>query len=130
MDSFPTIDEIYDMLEDISEEIPTSFYKELSGGIILEEDIKYHPESRDERPLYVLGEYRNFNIGRSIVIYYGSFKKSYAYERHDHIYEKLREAVIHEFTHHLESLAGKDDLRMEDKSLLKDYRSNFFDRGE
>lgn len=124
---FPNIDEFHNWLEEISEEIPKAFYKELSGGIILEEDIKIHPESRSERPLYILGEYRNFNIGRSIVIYYGSFKKAYGYDKHEYIYEKLREALIHEFTHHLGSLSGRDHLRVEDKETLKEYKKSFID---
>lgn len=128
MDFFPNIDEFHNQLEEISEEIPREFYNELSGGIILEENLKYHPESRAEKPLYVLGEYRNFNIGRSIIIYYGSFKQAYKYEKHDYVYEKLKETLIHEFTHHLGSLSGKDHLRVEDKNRINAYKSSFVDK--
>ncbi len=126
MDFFPDIEKFHQWLEKISEEIPKEFYKYLSGGIILEEDIKLHPKSRSERPLYVLGEYRNFNIGRSIAIYYGSFKRAYGYEEHSYIYEKLREALIHEFTHHLGSLSGRDKLKQEDEKRLREYKNYFY----
>lgn len=124
---FPSIDEVHEMLEDILEDIPETFFNGLNGGIILEEELKFHSESRDERPLYIMGEYRQSVLGKSIAIYYGSLKRAYKYEYEFVIYEKIKEVLIHEFTHHLETMAGNIDLRIEDEEILKDYRKQYGD---
>ncbi|MGL4606232.1 MAG: metallopeptidase family protein [Eubacteriaceae bacterium] len=117
-----SIDRANEILDEIAEELPQDFYKELNGGIILSEETKIHPEAR-HHDLYIMGEYqRNHYIGRSIVIYYGSFSKMYAHRDEAFLREKLREVLLHEFTHHLESLAGLKDLEIEDALNLLKYR--------
>jgi len=120
---FPDIDTIHENLNNIADSLPEKIYKGLNGGISLVEEIKYHPESEKTRPLYVLGEYVNGPMGRSINIYYGSLKQVYEYENHFSIEEKLEEVLFHELTHHLESLAGEEDLRIEDYINMERYRS-------
>lgn len=119
---FPDIDEIHEMLNKIADSIPEGIYRGLNGGIILLEELKYHRESEKNHPLYVLGEYVNGPMGRNVNIYYGSLSKAYAYEDIYTIEEKLEEVLFHELTHHLESLAGEEDLRIEDFINMKKYR--------
>ncbi len=120
---FPDIDTIHEILNDIADRIPEKVYWMLSGGVALVEEIKYHKESEPNRPLYVLGEYINGPLGRSINIYYGSLRKVYEDEESFDIVEKLEEVLFHELTHHLESLAGVEDLRLEDYLNMEEYRS-------
>ena len=66
-----TIDEINDMLDEIALELPEGLFRELNGGVNLLDEIK--KSSKDpEGGLYTLGEYRRDQMGRYIVIYYGS----------------------------------------------------------
>lgn len=122
MEYFPEIDEINYMLEDIANEIPKVFFQELNEGIALLPGYKLHPESRRSRPLYIMGEYSRSITGRNIKIYYGSFKKVYKGHSKEYIYNKLRDTLLHEFTHHLESLAGERGLEIKDARDLEKYR--------
>ena len=61
-------------------------------------------------------------MGRLIRIYYGSFEKLFGYLEEEELKEKLRETLFHEFTHHLESLAGERDLEIQDAKQLARYR--------
>ena len=130
MDKFPTIDELHKILDQIAEEIPEEFFRELNHGIILLPESKLHPESRDTDKLYVMGEYVRMAAGRhtvsrQIVIYYGSFKEVCRGYSMEAIEEKLRETLYHEFTHHLESLGGEKGLEIEDAENLARYRSKY-----
>lgn len=122
MYDFPPIDEIYEMLEEIAAEIPEYFFKELNGGIILLPEYKIHPESEDIDILYVLGEYSKNITGRQIVIYYGSFEKVYNGASMRTIRNKLKDTLLHEFTHHLESLAGERGLEIKDYNYIQKYK--------
>lgn len=122
MEDFLSIDEVYEILNRIWEGIPENILAGLNGGIILEEDIKYHPESEEGHPLYILGEYVSGPLGRMIKIYYGSLRASYSYKTSKFIERKLEEVLFHELTHHLESLAGEEDLRIEDFINMENYR--------
>jgi len=109
------------MLGQIIEEIPEMYFERLNGGILLLEACREHPQSRGD--LYVLGEYRNRrDLGRSIIIYYGSFMRVYAYAPEETLRRKLRDTLLHELTHHLESLAGERDLMIQDRTQLAEYR--------
>ncbi len=124
MKSFLTIDEVYDYLEKICEEVPENIFKSLNGGVILSEDLKYHEASISKKPLYILGEYVKDYMGRTIFIYYGSLKEALKYEDEEVILKKLREVLHHEFIHHIEDLAGEKDLKIEDKVFLDKYKAS------
>ncbi len=121
MNRFPSIEEINEILDEITLEIPDELFKGLNEGIVLLPEFKVHKKSVEGSPLYVLGEYHSSITGRHIRIYYGSFEKVY----HDHTVEflrkKLKETLLHEFTHHLESLAGESHLEKEDMNNLRRY---------
>jgi len=125
-----TFDEIGAMLDEIAEEIPEDFYRELNGGIILLPELKRHPESHASGSLYIMGEYHNDRtgfggLGRYIAVYYGSFIRLYAYFSPERQREELRKILIHEFTHHLESLAGEHGLAVKDAQNLDEYKRKF-----
>lgn len=109
------------MLYEIAETIPEIFFKDLNGGIHASAEEKLHPKALDN-DLWILGEYcRNKYLGRYIRIYYGSFMRVYGNRSKDFIRERLRKNVLHEFRHHLESLAGERELEIEDGIRLAAY---------
>ena len=131
-----TFDEVGIMLDDIAEEIPKDFYRELNGGVFLMPDVKMHPQSRGDGSqirldnLYIMGEYHNERtgyggLGRYIVIYYGSFMRLHAHSRPEKLKEELRRVLLHEFTHHLESLAGERGLEIKDAEQIQKYKDRF-----
>ena len=116
-----TIDEMEAMLEEIAEELPQEFYKDLNGGILLLPELKISPGAVDG-DLYTLGEYRYCcAMGRYIVIYYGSFRKLFGHYPAPKIKKQLRETLYHEFTHHMESLAGERGLEIQDEEDNERY---------
>lgn len=117
-----TIEEMEQILEELAEELPAEFYKELNGGILLLPETKISPEAK-KNDLYTMGQYRySPSMGRYIVIYYGSFEALYGTLPTENLKQKLREVLRHEFTHHLEDLAGERDLEKEDEAELERYR--------
>lgn len=119
--AFPGIDEVHAMLDEIAEGLPQEIFKELNKGIVLLPQAKLHPNSDPMQELYILGEYTVNRTGRQIVLYYGSFRKSYPRISEKRLYRQLRKTLYHEFVHHLEGLAGDYDLEMEDKKSLTRY---------
>jgi hypothetical protein len=116
-----SIDDVQDILDDLAEELPVEFYDELNGGILLLPEAKPSPYAKGN-DLFILGEYRHeLGLGRYIVIYYGSFERVFGNLPLDELIQELRITLRHEFTHHLESLAGEDDLDDEDAEYLRDY---------
>lgn len=117
-----TFEEAGDMLDEIATEIPPEFYQELNGGVLLLPEEKLHPEAVSG-DMYILGEYnRNGNMGRYIVLYYGSFQKLHGHLAPDQFRQKLKKTLLHEFTHHWESLAGERDLEIKDAIQMEQYR--------
>ena len=118
---FPySIDEVQAMLMEIADELPDLFFRELNGGIILLEDCKEHPQGGN---LLIMGDYQaRRDLGRSIRIYYGSFMRAHGYLPEEQLREKLKATLLHEFTHHLESLAGERGLELRDLKELEEFR--------
>ena len=115
------IEEFEKMLDEIADELPQEFYKELNGGILLLPRAKTNPVG-GAKDLYTLGEYhRSTSMGRYIVIYYGSFEQLYGNCSRSVLKKKLAHTLKHEFTHHLESLSGLRDLEKEDEKFLEEY---------
>ncbi len=122
-----TIEEVNDLLDEIAAEIPNEFYNYLNGGILLFPDEKLHPQDRAGN-LFTLGEYRIDNLGRYIVIYYGSFMSLYGYLDKNSLKQKLKETLVHEFTHHIESLAGEKGLCIKDAADIDSYNKRWNSR--
>jgi predicted Zn-dependent protease with MMP-like domain len=116
-----SIEETQELLDEIAESLPPEFYNGLNGGILLLPEEKPSPYSLDN-DLWILGEYqRGGMMGRLIKIYYGSFARMFPNASKERISEQLRETLLHEFTHHLESLAGERGLEVWDEEQLARY---------
>ena len=117
-----TIDRFEEMAREIADGLPEEFYRELNGGLIIKEERKLHAASVDDN-LCILGEYhKDAYLGRFIVLYYGSYMKIYGHLAESDLKKRLRKTILHEFRHHLESLAGEKDLEVEDAVEIAAYK--------
>lgn len=119
-----SFDEFGDLADRLTEELPPEFFDELTGGVILNRQMKLHELSRPSDPLYILGEYCRDNTGRYIQLYYGSFQRVYGFLPDVEFTQKLRAVIRHEFRHHMEYRACVRDLEYEDEDYLLGYCSN------
>lgn len=116
-----SIAEVETMLDELAGNIPQELYRDLNGGIILLPEEKLH-RNHAANDLYILGEYhRSRSMGRYIAIYYGSFQKTFGRLSNTALKKKLESVLKHEFTHHLESLAGERDLEKQDEQNIARY---------
>jgi hypothetical protein len=116
-----TIEEVHEILETLSSELPPTFFAQLNGGVNLIPKAVLSPYAQDN-DLYVMGTYYNDrSMGRYINIYYGSFAAIYGDAPKYRWVSALRKTLRHEFTHHLESLAGVRDLEDKDARKLRGY---------
>lgn len=115
------MDEMQGMLEAVAASLPEAFFRDLNGGILLLEEKKIAPEAI-ENDLYILGQYvRHPLMGNYIVIYYGSFAAIYGDYTTEEMQKELKNTLLHEFTHHLEHLAGEKGLEIEDALEMEEY---------
>jgi hypothetical protein len=116
-----TIDEMQEVLDELAEELPEIFYKDLNGGIVLLPQAKESEYSR-KKDLYTLGEYHHGGaMGNYIKIYFGSFERLFGHLSDEDMKKELRHTLRHEFRHHIETLAGEDGLADEDALFIRDY---------
>ncbi|MDR1754967.1 MAG: hypothetical protein LBR74_08745, partial [Eubacterium sp.] len=64
-----------------------------------------------------------YGLGRYINIYYGSFVRARGYLDAEGQKAELRRILRHEFTHHLESLAGEKGLEIKDRIEIEKYKA-------
>jgi len=119
-----TIEDAQDILDEVAEGLPQEFYKELNGGISLLPDVRKSREPWADS-LYILGQYAHTqSMGRYIEIYFGSFLQVFGEDvSREKLAKELRKTLLHEFTHHLESLAGENALEKEDERQLWRYKN-------
>ena len=115
-----SIDRMHEMLEEIAEQFPEEFFEKLNGGIALLPEAKRSSYAQAD-DLYILGEYHRDTMGRYIYLYYGSFCRVHGHLSEPELYEELYQTVSHEFTHHIEDLAGERGLEIRDAEDLEDY---------
>ena len=115
-----SIEEINEILDEIAAEFPEEVYKELNGGVSLLPEAK-RSDFDPDGGLYTLGEYRRDQMGRYIVLYFGSIHIVHGRDSLEQMRSNLRKILAHELTHHLESLAGDRDLEIKDGIDLDDY---------
>ena len=113
-------EECGEMLDVIADELPIELYRELNGGIVLDSGYRYHPCSVDN-DLYILGVYIRDNLGKRIVIYYGSIVRVLKDKSKEEYFEHLKKTLRHEVLHHNEYLAGCNDLIFYDDRKIKEY---------
>ena len=116
-----SFDQVGDLLDEMAEEFPEEFYQDLNGGISLLPEAVEDPAGED---LYIMGEYCNDMMGRYINLYYGSFAALAEQENwtHEDWEDELYTTLSHEFTHHVEGLAGERGLEIKDELELEQYR--------
>ena len=119
-----TFDQAGDLLDQMAERFPPEFYRDLNGGISLLPESLPDPDFPPGE-MYILGEYRNDMMGRYINLYYGSFAALAQQEDWtDAVWEEeLYTTLAHEFTHHIEGLAGERGLEIQDTLDLEEYRA-------
>ena len=117
-----SFDQVGDLLDEMAEEFPQEFYADLNGGISLLPEAREDPEGED---LYIMGEYCNDMMGRYIVLYYGSFAALAEQEdwTEEDWEDELYTTLSHEFTHHIEGLAGERGLEIRDELEMEQYRA-------
>ncbi|MDR0490515.1 MAG: metallopeptidase family protein [Oscillospiraceae bacterium] len=115
-----SINDINDILDEVADELPDEIFRELNGGVCLYPETK-HSAADPYGRLYTLGEYRRDQMGRYVVIYYGSVCAVHGDEPPDMLRDSLKKILTHELTHHLESLSGERDLEIEDAIDLANY---------
>ncbi len=116
-----SFDQVGDLLDEMAEEFPEEFYQDLNGGISLLPETVEDPAGED---LYIMGEYCNDMMGRYINLYYGSFAALAQQENwtEEDWEDELYTTLAHEFTHHVEGLAGERGLEIKDELELEQYR--------
>ena len=119
-----TLDEFHQLADSIAEELPTELFHRLTGGISISPSTKYHANSNPVMPLNILGEYHCGSTGRYIMLYYGSFMRVYGHIDMEAARGYLRDVILHEFRHHLESLAGERGLEVEDAIRHEQYKQS------
>ena len=115
-----SIEEINEMLDEIALELPEEVFRELNGGVSLLRETKRSVADPDGG-LYTLGEYRRDQMGRYILLYYGSICIVHGGDTREDMRLNLKRVLTHELTHHLESLAGERDLEIRDEVDLDEY---------
>ena len=116
-----SFDQVGDLLDEMAEEFPEEFYQDLNGGISLLPETVEDPAGED---LYIMGEYCNDMMGRYINLYYGSFAALAQQEdwTEEDWEDELYTTLAHEFTHHVEGLAGERGPEIKDELELEQYR--------
>ena len=106
--SFPAFRTLADRLAD---ELPPDLTRNLNGGILAV------PKRVKRGGYWILGEYVEDLMGRTVYLYHGSFRELFAGEPREVWEEEIRETLVHELTHHVEALAGVDDLTREEEAF-------------
>ena len=109
-------DEVGEILDAAAEELPERFFEGLTGGILLMEEEQ--PDLEAGADMYILGEYCEDELGRYILIYYGSFVALFEEEPREVWEEELRITLSHELTHHMENRSGLHALEDRDEAEL------------
>jgi hypothetical protein len=103
-----SFEQFAEMLDQVVSRIPPRYLRGLNGGFNLQKDKK-----RQGR-YFIMGEYIESGIlGCIIMFYYGSFVELLK-DKPIEVWEaEIIDTVLHELQHHLESMAGRDDLARE-----------------
>lgn len=124
-----SFEEAGEYLDMIADEIPQELFDHLNGGVVLSPDTMPSPHGAG---LFTLGTYHNepYGLGRYIVLYYGSLRRAFGHTSRLAQQQELRKVLLHELTHHVESLAGVRDLEIKDADKIQSYRKNLPNNGK
>ncbi len=112
-------DEMAEILDDAVDALPQEYLNGLNGGVLFSRKAMHDEEFNE---LYILGHYRVMGTVRAIELYYGSFMALFGHLPHEDLAYQLKETLYHELTHHLETLAGENDLELDDLAFMERYR--------
>lgn len=119
------LDDFTALAHELVDEVPSRLTRDLNGGFLV------MPEIKRDGEFLIMGEYiEEGYLGSFIVFYYGSFKELLGDEDKAVWIDELRETIWHELRHHLESLAGVDDLAREELEELLRYLEGRNKKGE
>ena len=93
-----TFDEAGELLDRMAEEFPEEFYADLNGGISLLPDEMPDPEFPPGE-MYILGEYCDDQMGKYILLYYGSFAALAAKEEWTEADTRDLDQIVHTLYH-------------------------------
>lgn len=119
------VGEYRQIVSELLDELPEAFFRELSGGVVVSEATVI-PDYARENDLYTMGAYKIYSGIRQVVLYKGSFDRTYPSADADEAKKILRGVLRHEFRHHLEFLSGIHDassLEAEDERKKQVYLS-------
>ena len=118
-----SFEEFGQILDEVVESLPQEIFAKLNGGVNLLPAALAHPEGGKEGSLFILGQYhRGGGLGRYITINYGSFMKLYGGSSRSFVKREICRVIRHELLHHLESMAGENDLEIQDAVKLASYK--------
>lgn len=118
-----SLEEYEGIIEELLDELPAEFFRELSGGVIVSE-AEVIPDYARGNDLYTMGQYQVTFGMRQIVMYKGSFDRGYPYADPAEARRLLRGILRHEFRHHLESIGrihNSSSLEAEDERNKQAY---------
>ena len=124
-----TTEEYRRIVSELMDELPKEFFQELTGGVIVSEEVSIPDYSRGDN-LHTLGLYTTSLGIRQIVMFKGSFDMTYPQADAAEAKDILRGILRHEFRHHLESLGGvhnSTSLEAEDERRKREYLSQYED---
>lgn len=114
----PSFNKFAEMIDQVIGRIPPRYLRGLTGGFNLQEGKKREDE------YFIMGEYIEDDLlGCFIMFYYGSFVEVLKGEPAESWEAEIIDTVLHELQHHLESMAGREDLaRREIEELTRDLK--------
>ncbi len=117
-----TIERFTRLLGEAAASLPQDIFEGLNLGIGVAEGSKTRSDTASGTPALILGEYTaSRQMGRGILLYYGSFSRVYPdMEDDDAGYDIILDVLKHELRHHLESLAGSRELEFLDAKRLSE----------
>lgn len=112
-----TLEAFTALADRLVDKLPPRLVRDLNGGLVVV------PEARRDGEFYIMGEYiEDPALGRFIIFYYGSFAAVLGDAEREAWEEELWETVKHELRHHVEALAGADDLVREELAELARWK--------
>lgn len=115
-----SVDRFTELLSEAASQLPEVIFEGLNLGIGVAEGSKRKKGTASGVPALVLGEYRvSRQLGRGILLYYGSFRQVYPdLDDDEEGFQVISGVLKHELRHHLESLAGSRELEFADARRL------------
>jgi len=108
-------------LERMMDRVPPALLRDLNAGVTVSEEA--HRRREDPPGVYILGEYvTDPHLGALVVLYHGSFAKLFGGEPAAVWEREMWDTLRHELRHHVEGLAGVNDLDVEDAVQLQRMR--------